>query len=259
MKVCEFPRGSFFQILGALYRATGVSPEIAELGVLRGENAMKMYQAMAPKHLVLIDSWSAKSMRDYSPFPVLPPWVSPMSKFDFYFGGSLMEQKTFDALLAQCQARFANVPNVTLINADTMEAIKQVKAASGVDKFDLIYVDSNHQYEYVLRDLLTYADILKPAGGFILKNACHSVDSMKQNTGSLEAVCNFIKRTDFTPIALTNGDWNELLIARRGSFLDVGVNDFIANSNVSYVDVPSQLLAAMHVVECNNKKNVSFV
>lgn len=259
MKVCEFPRGTFFQILGAIYKAAEIQPDIAELGVLRGENAMKMYQAMAPRKLVLIDSWSAKSMRDYSPFEVLPPWVSPMSKFDFYFGGSLTEQKTFDALLAQCKARFANVPNVTLINANTMDAVAKIKTEAGVDLLDVIYVDSNHQYEYVLRDLLTYAEVLKPAGCFILKNACHSADSMKQNVGTLEAVCNFIKRTDFTPIALTNGDWNELIIARRGSFLDEAVNQFLASSNASYVDVPPQLLPAMRVVECNERKNVSFV
>lgn len=259
MKVCEVPRGAFFQVLGAIYRAAKIEPEIAELGVLRGENAMKMYQAMAPKKLVLIDSWSAKSMRDYSPFPELPPWVYPMGKFDFYFGGPLDQQKTFDVLLEQCKARFANVPNVTLINAETIAAIPQIKPMTGVDKFDLIYVDSNHQYEYVLRDLLSYADLVKYGGGFILKNCCQSVDSMKQNVGTLEAVCNFIKRTDFIPLALTHGDWNEVLIARRGSFLDKAVDQFLSNSNVSYVEIPSQLLPAMRVVDCNEKKNVSFV
>lgn len=259
MKICNFPRGSFFGILGTIFKSEDVKPEIAELGVLRGENALKMYEALAPKHMVLIDSWNAKLMKDYSPFQELPPWVSPMEKFAFYFGGSLKEQKTFDALLEQCQARFAGLPNVTLINADTIDAIKLIKPRSGVEKFDVVYVDSNHQYEYVLRDLLSYNELVKQDGVFIIKNCCHSADSMKQNVGTLEATCNFIKRTDFVPIAVTHQDWTEVMLARRGSFMDKAVDRLLANSNVSYVEVPPQLLPSMRIVDCFEKKNISFV
>ncbi len=259
MKICNVPRGTFFQILHTIFQAADIKPLIAELGVLRGENAQKMYQAMSPAQLVLIDSWSAKLMSDYSPFAELPPWVYPMNKFDFYFGGSINEQKTFDALLAQCQARFANVPNVTIINADTIKAIPQIKPQTGVDQFDVIYVDSNHQYEYVLRDLLSYEPLVKPDGVFILKNCCHSTDSIKQNVGMLEAATNFIKRTDFVPVAVTHTDWTEVVLARRGRFMETAFDQFLSGSNVAYVDVPHQLLSAMRVIDSHERKNISFV
>jgi len=259
MKVCNIPRGSFFGILGTIFRSMEVQPEVAELGVLRGENALKMYEAMAPKHLVLIDSWNAKSMRDYSPFPTLPPWVVPMEKFAFYFGGSLEDQKTFDRLYAECQTRFAGKPNVTMINAETVDAIPRIKSLTGVEKFDVVYVDSNHQYEYVLRDLLSYNEVVKENGVFLLKNCCHSADSIKQNVGALEAVGSFMKRTDFVPVALTHTDWTEVMLARRGSFMEKAIHQLLSNSNVAYVEIPPQLLPAMRVVDCFERKNISFV
>jgi hypothetical protein len=259
MKVCILDRGAFFGILGTIFRSAEIQPEIAELGVLRGENAMKMYQAMAPKHMVLIDSWNAKSLREYSPFPELPPWIWPMNKFDFYFGGPIGEQQTWDKLYEQCKVRFAKTSNVTFINQDTVEAIKNITALSGVEKFDVIYIDSNHQYEYVLRDLMLYNSMVKPDGVFLLKNCCHSVDSLKQNVGTLEAVCNFVKRTDFVPVALTHQDWTEVMLARRGSFMEQAVDRLLSHSNVSYVEVPPQLLPAMKIVDCFEKKNISFI
>ena len=259
MKVCKLARGGFFGILGTIFRSAKISPEVAELGVLRGENALKMHEAMAPRHLVLIDSWNAKLMSDYSPFPELPPWVWPMEKFDFYFGGSLQDQQTFHRLFEQCSARFAGIPNVTIINADTIKAIPLIKPRSGVEQFDVLYVDSNHQYEYVLRDLLSYDALVKKDGVILLKNCCHSVDGIKQNIGALEAVCSFVKRTDFVPVAMTHQDWTEVMLARRGSFMEAAVHQLLAHSNVSYVEVPPQLLGAMRVVDCFETKNISFV
>lgn len=258
MKICNVPRGAFSQVLGTIYQASKVSPDVAELGVLRGENAMKMYQAMNPGRMVLIDSWSAKLMSDYSPFPELPPWVYPMNKFDFYFGGSITEQKTFDALLEQCKARFAGIPNVTIINSDTIKAIPQIQPLTGVEKFDVVYVDSNHQYEYVLRDLLSYEPLVKKDGVFILKNCCHSTDSMKQNVGMLEAATNFIKRTDFLPIAMTHQDWTEVVLARRGRFIERAFDEVLKNSNIAYVEIPHQLLPAMRIIDGLERKNISF-
>ena len=92
-----------------------------------------------------------------------------------------------------------------------------------------------------------------------MKNCCHSADSIKQNVGALEATCSFVKRSNFIPIAVTHQDWTEVLLARRGSFMETAVHSLLSNSNVSYVEVPPQLLGSMRVVDCFEKKNISFV
>ena len=59
MKVCNVDRAIFYQVLNAAFQARQVHPRVIELGVLRGDNALKLKAILAPSHLVLVDSWSA--------------------------------------------------------------------------------------------------------------------------------------------------------------------------------------------------------
>ena len=70
---------------------------------------------------------------------------------------------------------------------------------------------------------------------------------MRSNHGVLEAVTRFIKGTNFVPVCLINADYSDLLLCRDNSPFFETLNNFIEQSEMTYVEVPSQLLGAMKV------------
>ncbi|MBV4536966.1 MULTISPECIES: class I SAM-dependent methyltransferase [Pseudomonas] len=259
MKVCSATRENFYSLLGAVFQALDKRPVVAELGVLRGENALKLRAALAPERMVLIDSWSKASNEAYSPFEELPSWVSPVDAYEYYYGGSLHDESTWDRLYDECAAKFVDMPEVTMIRSDTIGGIEKVRQQTGIQQFDLVYVDANHQYEYVLRDMMRYQEFLGEDGIMMLNDCCHSENGTKQNLGVLEALGSFLKRSDFIPVAMTNTDWSDVILVRRNSMLVQLVDMALANSDVPYVEIPHQLITAARVVYGAQRHNISFV
>ncbi|KIU45644.1 MULTISPECIES: class I SAM-dependent methyltransferase [Pseudomonas] len=258
MKVCTTYRETFYHVLNAVFTAYGKQPVVAELGVLRGENAMKLYQALTPEKMVLIDSWSPASNDDYSPFDQLPPWVEPPEKYAYYYGGPMHEQATFDNLYQQCLDRFADKDNVTVIRADTISAIDAIQPRTGIETFDVVYIDASHQYEFILRDLMYYQELVGPDGFILLNDCCHSPNGTKQNLGVLEALSSFMKRSDFIPLAMTNTDWSDVILVRKNSIMVQLVDIALTNSDIPFVEIPHQLISAAKVVYGQQRINISF-
>ncbi|AUV18340.1 hypothetical protein C2U47_18780 [Aeromonas sp. ASNIH7] len=261
LKVVNWTRNDFYKILAAAFSSLGNQPRLAELGVLRGENAMVMYQTMQPSHMTLVDSWLAlpplPQLGAYSPFEKLPNWVSDPDVFADYFGGSMREQDTFDALYEICCERFKAISNVRLLRESTEIAFETLKAEGA--RFECVYVDANHQYEWVLRDLMLYQELVSPDGCIMLNDCAFSNDGMRQNLGVLEAVAHFIKRSPFRPIAMTVGAFADLILVREGSRLEDLCDQLFVASDVNWVEVPDQLLGAAKVVTGARKLNVSFI
>lgn len=259
MKVCNTYRENMYHLLGAVFNALEKKPIVAELGVLRGENALKLHAALQPERLVLVDSWSKAANDAYSPFDQLPPWVEPVDTYDYYYGGSMFDDATWDRLYQECADRFVDKPEVTLIRSDTISGIDRIRQETGIEKFDLVYVDANHQYEYILRDLMYYQDLVGDDGIMMLNDCCHSVNGTRQNLGVLEALGSFIKRSDFIPVAMTNTDWSDVILVRRNSVMVKVLDMALTNSDVPYVEVPHQLVTAARVVYGAQRHNISFV
>lgn len=261
MKVVNWMRNDFYKVLASAFSSLGTQPRLAELGVLRGENAMVMYQTMKPSHMTLVDSWQAfPALPDfgaYSPFDKLPNWVSAPDVFDDYFGGSVREQATFDNLHEICCERFKNISNIRLLRQTTDLAFETLKAEG--QRFDCVYVDANHQYEWVLRDLMLFQELVPPEGCIMLNDCAFSNDGMRQNLGVLEAVAHFIKRAPFRPVAMTVGAFADLILVRQGSRLGDLCDQIFVDSNVNWVEVPDQLLGAAKVVTGARRLNVSFM
>ncbi len=258
MKVCNVDRNTFYRVLNALFLAFDIKPLIAELGVLRGNNALSMYSALSPQKMVLIDSWSPDANEAYCAFETLPPWVEPIETYADYYGGPMHEQKTWDALYHECATKFANMPNVTLIRSSTIDAIEQIKPLTGIDQFDLVYIDANHQYEYILRDLMYYQNLVAPEGFMMLNDCCFSPSGTLQNLGVLEALSSFIKRSNFIPVALTNTDWSDVILVRKGSQMEIAVDTVFTQSDIPFVDVPHPLISAARVIYGKQRTNISF-
>lgn len=261
LKVINWTRNDFYKILAGAFSSLGIQPRLAELGVLRGENAMVMYQIMQPSHMTLVDSWLAlpplPQLGAYSPFDKLPSWVSDPDVFADYFGGSMREQTTFDALYESCCERFKAISNIRMLRASTAVAFESLKAEGA--RFECVYVDANHQYEWVLRDLMLYQELVSPDGCIMLNDCAFSNDGMLQNLGVLEAVAHFIKRSPFRPIAMTVGAFADLILVREGSRLEDICDQLFVAADVNWVEVPDQLLGAAKVVTGARRFNVSFI
>lgn len=259
MKVCNIDRNQMYSVLHHCFQALQVRPRTVELGVCKGDNAQQLLDRLNPAHLVLVDSWSTGSNDAYSPFAQLPEWVDPPETYDFYFGGPTREQATWDRLHDACQTRFAGRSEVQIVRASTAAALATVQSLAGESGvYDLIYVDASHQYEYVLRDLMLYQHLVGPNGALMLNDCCHSEAGLRQNLGVLEAASNFLKRSDFVPVAITNTDWSDVIFVRRGSLLEQALHWGLVNSDVAFVEVPAHLLPAARLVRGDQRAHISF-
>ena len=259
MKVVDCPRSRLYDVVAAAFQTGTCRPAMIELGVHKGDNAARLMEVLKPRHSVLVDAWSAASLATYSHFDKLPPWTLPLTAFERYFGGSLSDQATFDRTYEVARQRFEGRHDVEIIRDDTVSAFARIRDAHGDGAFDFIYVDANHQYEYVLRDLLYYQHLLGPNGVMMLNDCCHSQKGMNQNLGVLEAVGNFMKRADFTPVALTSTDMSDLIVARRGSQIAAALDAALDGSDIPFVEVMPQMLPSAHIrVSPQGRTRVSF-
>lgn len=257
MKVCNLNRAAFYQILSAVFDFIKLKPTIIELGVLRGQNAEVMHKILNPEKMYLIDTWNAEvSKLAFVPFDELPPWLNPPEAHDNYYGGPVNQQETFDNIYKDCLARFAQYGNVHVIKQDTAEAFREF--SKDKKKFNITYIDANHQYEWVLRDLMYWCNLVDDNGVIIMNDCCFSQNGAKQNLGVLEATSSFIKRTDFVPVLLTNTDWSDVVLARKGSKMEAVIDMVTKSSDASWVEIPYQLLGNAKIIYGSQKTNISF-
>ncbi|MBL0946231.1 MAG: class I SAM-dependent methyltransferase [Hydrogenophaga sp.] len=258
MKICITPREGLYQVLAAVFDAFDRVPTVAELGVLKGDNALQLHQALRPEQLLLVDAWSAASNAAYCPFEQLPPWVTPVAEYAYYYGGPMDDPQTWERLYQSCASKFEGRSEVSLIRQDSYSAYETVRQRVAGRGLDLLYVDANHQYEYVLRDLMTYQDLVRPDGLLMLNDCCHSEKGARQNLGVLEALGSFIKRSDFVPVAMTNTDWTDVVLARKGSHMVEAIDTVLVNADIPFVELPHQLITAARIRNGRLGANLSF-
>ncbi len=259
MKVCHADRTALYGLLAAAFAMLKIEPEVVELGVLRGDNAQRLLEALKPRRLLLVDAWLSQAVAGaLHPFEVRPDWIAPPADLSGYFGGPVGEQATFDRLHARCVERFAAVPQVHVLRADTVDALRDEAVTQVAGGFHLAYIDANHRYEYVLRDLLSWHERVAPDGVIQLNDCCHSAGGIRANFGVLPAVTEFVKRTPFVPVLLSNTDWSDLVLVRRGSRIAQALHLATVHSGIAFVEVPPQLLGACRVVPGRQRANLSF-
>lgn len=115
----------------------------AEIGVLRGDFSQRIL-ARRPKQLHLIDPW--RFFPEYA---------------DRSYGvreGN--DQARMDALCKGVRARFRDRSEVVIHRKGSEEAAREIPD----DSLDFVYVDANHDYAFVRRDLAAYLPKLKRGG-----------------------------------------------------------------------------------------------
>jgi len=118
-----------------------------EIGVWKGALSKLILKVVKPQKLYLID-----------------PWTFQAEFKERWYGGALAEnQVDMDEIYNDVLNKFGKYENV-IINRDYSEKVV-IKFKDNY--FDWIYLDGNHEYEFVKKDLELYLPKLKP-GGYIV-------------------------------------------------------------------------------------------
>ena len=121
----------------------------AEVGVWKGDFAQEILDRARPSKLLLIDPWKFEASDDYD--------------HAWYGGAEAKSQQDMDAIHDAVAARFASHIKrgvVELLRQPSTEAAAAIAPAS----LDWVYIDGNHQYEFVIEDLRTFYERLRPGG-----------------------------------------------------------------------------------------------
>jgi hypothetical protein len=207
--------------------------------VWEGEFAAFCEATLKPRQYTLVDFWS------YSRYSFVledaPQMRELRSIYKEYFHGD--PELALEAAYQKVLSRFAGAPNVTVLRADIAEAAERFEDGS----LDLIYLDGNHTYEYVLRDLMLWFPKLRPGGLFICNDFFEAEVAARQNIGVIPAWTTFSKRFCTYPIAMTSGEWCDFCFSNQpASPLIEHFKAGLMSSSYAAIEVPDDALPAFH-------------
>jgi methyltransferase family protein len=209
----------------------------AEVGVAQGDYSALLLEAAQPRELHLIDPWShLESGSDLLEGNELLAQIEDARAVGADFAPP-PENRAGDEEFAAVAARFEHDPRVRLHRQYSYKA-----AASFADGyFDFVYLDGNHHYEFVLRDLQDFAAKLSPGGLLFGHDFFEDAFARQEHYGVVDAVNGFLKRSDFRFLMLTSEPFSTFCLARR---LDGFAGEFVRNvleSPIELVELPDGL------------------
>ncbi len=157
----------------------------AEIGVWKGDFSQMILDRTNPKELHLIDPWAYQT--DFG---------------ERLFGGLVAQsQSDMDAIFNGVKKRFANHPEVQFHRVYS----KELTSIFPEGKFDWMYIDGNHYYEFVLADLKLCATLLKAGGYLVGDDYKWTSPELKGDLPVKRAVEDFLKTTKGTRLFSTYG------------------------------------------------------
>lgn len=206
----------------------------AEIGVAQGDYSAVILEAAQPSALHLIDPWShLEPGSDLLQGSSLLADVAKARSRGEEFGGP-PDNSEGDQQFAAIAARFQGDARVRLHRQFSYKAV----ASFDNGFFDFVYLDGNHHYEFVLRDLEDFAAKLKPGGLLFGHDFFEDAFAREEHYGVVDAVNTFLKRSDFRFLMLTSEPFPTFCLARR---LDGFAGEFLRNvfeSEVEIVELP---------------------
>lgn len=206
----------------------------AEIGVAEGAFSAAILEAASPSELHLIDPWS--HLESGSDPLQATGFLAELARDDVVFGAPPVNLNG-DAEYAKVVARFAGDSRVHLHRQYSYKVAPRFAQGS----FDFVYLDGNHQYEFVLRDLQDFAARLKPGGLLFGHDFFEDAFAQEEHYGVIDAVNTFLKRSDFRICMLTWEPYSTFCLARS---LDGFAGRFMRNildSDVPMIELPDAL------------------
>jgi hypothetical protein len=210
----------------------------AEIGVARGDFSAVLLECAAPRELHLIDPWSHLESDDLGGHELL-------SRVARGPGAHLVppaENRLGDEQFRAISTRFAGDSRVRLHRQFSYK----IAAAFPDSFFDFIYIDGNHTYEFVLRDLLDFTPKVKADGLIMGHDFFHNTFADRENYGVIPAVHTYLRRTGFRFVALTWEPFSTYLIARKLEGFAAEFVDRLLRSGIGVVRLPDELAFAYH-------------
>jgi hypothetical protein len=115
-----------------------------ELGVWKGDFSREIVRTVNPKKLYLIDPWS----------------YQPDCPDSWYGGTNAKTQIDMDEIYLSVKRLFSKNKNVQILRKKTEELHDEISD----NELDWAYIDGNHQFEYVLKDLHYFSRKVKDGG-----------------------------------------------------------------------------------------------
>jgi len=153
--------------------------DCAEIGVFRGDFSAKILRHTTPRVLHLIDPWK------YEP--------SPAYQRSWYGGAKGRDQAYMDRMHDRVRRRFRKPIAAGVVHMHRC-ASAEAPSRFADESLNWVYVDGNHQYEFVKADLEWTARKIKPGG--LLCGDDYGVTGW-WGDGVTRAVDEFAARSDF--------------------------------------------------------------
>jgi SAM-dependent methyltransferase len=213
-----------------------------EIGVAQGDYSAAILEAAQPSELHLIDPWShLEAGSDLLEASELLTTVDGARAGGEEFAGP-PENSEGDVQYANVVARFDGDPRVRLHRQYSYKAV----AGFADGFFDFVYLDGNHHYEFVLRDLQDFAAKLKPGGLLFGHDYFENAFAREEHYGVVDAVNTFLKRSDFRFLMLTSEPFPTFCLARQVDGFAGAVLRNLLESPVELVEVPDALAGSYH-------------
>lgn len=168
---------------------------VAEIGVAEGTFSAAILQAAAPRRLHLIDPWEHQDSASYAPDP------------------NNVTQDENEARYQGVRARFrAEIERGQVVVHREFSGQLAPRFADG--ELDWVYLDGLHTFEGVTADLESYAPKVRKDGLILGHDYAAHEAARQMQFGVVEAVDDFVRRSDYRFIALTNEAYPTYVLCR---------------------------------------------
>jgi hypothetical protein len=156
----------------------------AEIGVWRGDFSARLLSVVRPARLHLVDPWKFETSSSYE---------------GARYGGAVTKnQAEMDGIYETVLHRFAEEVRTGVVLVHRGPSA-QIGTEFNDAYFDWVYIDGNHLYEYVKKDLELFATKLKPGG--LLTGDDYGVRGWWED-GVTKAVDEFVAGSICEPVSL---------------------------------------------------------
>ena len=125
---------------------------ILEIGVHRGEFSRQLYNNFKPQKLVLVDPWIA--------------FDDPVYKNSWYGNSDDLGQKKQDLYYSEIKKNFMKEISEKKVEIHRVLSDEYFKKKNNM--FDLIYIDGNHLFDFVKKDIYNSLQVLNKNGIIVL-------------------------------------------------------------------------------------------
>jgi hypothetical protein len=129
-----------------------INPSILEIGVHRGDFSRELFENFNPKKLILVDPWIAFDDLEYSN--------------SFYGNKNKDGQSLQDQYYDEVVKNFNN--EIKNYKVEIFRNTSDIFFKANNKEFDLIYIDGNHLYDFVKKDISNSLKFLKKNGIIVL-------------------------------------------------------------------------------------------